>query len=136
MPDSDINDARIMGAVTGESHCQCHADTNVVTNCNGAAHCLEAQNALHTDLTLCFIVPEGLTDRMSKDFGSIPNLCKAKALPGIESASTKIDLKDFPNGSLVTPVGDGFGRSDAWKNRCAVSGYLADRVTVGATAGL
>jgi hypothetical protein len=136
MPDKDTNDARIMGAVIGKSRCQCHAETNDVINCSGAAHCLEAQNALQTDLTLCFMVPVGLTDKMSKDFGSMPYLCKAKALPGIDSASTNIDLKDCPSGSLVTPIGDGFGRSDAWKSRCAVSGYLADRVAVGTTAGL
>ena len=113
MPDSDTNDARIMGAVTGKSRCQCHADTNDVTNCNGAAHCLVTQNALHTDLALCFIVPVGLTDRTSKDFGSMPNLCKAKALPGIDSAPTRIDLKDWSSDSLVKSTVDGSGGFDA-----------------------
>ena len=52
-PDNDIKEASITGAVSGGSRCQCQDETNDVTNCNGTAHCLDAQNELHTDLTFC-----------------------------------------------------------------------------------
>ena len=103
-PDSDIKEASMTGAVRGGSRCQFQDETNDVTNCNGTAHCVDAQNELHTDLTFCLSTPEGLTEMISKDLASRPNLCKAKALPGVDSASAISILTGWPVESVEMTV--------------------------------